>query len=1630
MSVGVVATGYQFDGWYTAATGGTQLSASTTYTYYPTSATTVYARFSEKMSTVTLSASPSGKGSFTIGGAAATSTSVGVTTTKSVTAVPASGYHFVSWAVSGGATISSTTANPVTVTGTGAGTAATLTATFEANDVHSLTVAKETGISSVTGSTSPVTLGTKYPISATVATGYNFGGWTASPTANGTFDNASSTSTNVTVKNGSVTVTASATENMSTLTTSNSYDVGNPNYAVPTKSASSIGIATTATLTAKAAGTGYTFAGWTLSNNLVVTGGNAATDRTITVRTNGDGAAATAQANYTEDLTTTWYINGDANGTSPFSGWGTSGTPMLKKTGHSTEEIYYCTIHVGTTATSDGFGFKAYNSAGADDAHRYYAYSDREFTKAQNSCTLYTNNNANNMKFKPYLTGDYEFKLDNTGTNPILTVTWPEINQVRISAANPANAANVGNFDMGAAVSNVRTVTRSLAANTTYTFKVVYNSDWYGFTSGEFTRSNSTSSNSLTVSTSGGDMKLKTDYAGDYTFNFNQSTKALSVTYPTAYTVTFGYGTGGSAVTATVEDATTITSGQYAAAGKDITFTQIPAAGYTFKEWNTQSDGKGAQLSTSATYNHTVGATNSVYAIYEPASYDITYDPASPTNFAYTLKPTTGVYNSTVSVTIIPAQNYKITSVTAAKTEASGTSVSVTHTTATNVYSFTQPAYGVTLTTTAAAYGLTATATADYVAKTFTLGNTSTLTPEGTKGTNWFVYYTCTAKPDGANCSINQSTGVATVDKIGNYTFKAQFRTADSGAGTLLAESSGNTIEMKDFPNYSGIAPTTAIIGSSYMNGSGISESPYFVYSSHFNDAKTLTLNISGVGESDDVYCAVDGANEQSMTGSGTSRTATITLPSNTIEANKTTAVTVYAKVDGQTAPAEKRATATVYYTVNTDPVVTVTATYNGNPVAGNLPQSATIELAASVTEIPGEPTFTYSKGSGAYTSTTSYTINETGTTIMHAKTTYLGDWIGDFNITTYTANAVTLKTVKTDMYGDDAESSTSRLFNSAGEEYTAPDIEGYTFAGWSCDNSNVQVSDDSGSSWKSTSSNATVYVKATAAGGTLTATYNENKRIYFDNSKAKWSGEIYVYLFNGNAWYDNYSTVDQNGPGVVPKLGTKVEYGHMTRIGESDIYYYEYSYGSSFSRVAFSVGDQNNYDMLYATKAVWRTDFSTCNPVYVAPATHSEIKYNTGGEGKSGDNKPTYYYNTGGYWRRYMPQYAPYSLYMVSGGVFSNSDQGKFVPENPAVDGENFTKEILLAGTTTYYFNLPSSCGGSYGNNGEMTKDNCTNWTFEKTSGSIGNCRITTTAEGTYIFHLSTANGQVKLSVEYPLSVGDYRIHYTDATGKNDNYSDYIRKNTGSEAKKDTVSFFVAKNSTPKYQVEKCNSFDGSGNPEWITVGEAQSLSVDKDGVYIFVFEQPAGGESISKIAQDTYSGNYYIRTDGASGGWANYLSDPDNRMKYTDKASAAAAGYNYYYLRWIGDASGNSTANVKFVIANDYNSSVSQEMGNDAAEGSLSGGQALTGQGANVRFTYHSGTNRMTRTYIGGSGHDANYLVLEAVDNSKLNTSAGGSWSTTKLEDQNDWIYTLELRAKAGAEIMLKSHYNNKYV
>lgn len=443
-----------------------------------------------------------------------------------------------------------------------------------------------------------------------------------------------------------------------------SYTCTSPSTTVKATETPYVGEVTASTFTA---GTpvGFTFTSWTVGDGLTITSGSTSSN-SISVTTKSSGSY-TLTANYTEDLTTPWYIAGDAGTGLPFTGWGTSGTRMYKKSGHSTEEIYYCTITPTTTAVGTGFAFQAYNSGNTT----YYGFNDRQFKIDQNSCTLYSGN-PNNMRFLPYIIGDYEFELDNTGSDPVLTIHWPVINQVRISAASPADATNVGNFNLSDPVSNVRTVTRTLAANTTYTFKIVYDSEWYGKTSGALTRSTSTSSNTLTdLSTSGGDMTLTTDYAGSYTFKFNQSTKNLSVDFPEAYQITWGVGNvAGNKYAITCKKYGTndavISNSTWILKDNRVTFyagnnepENVVQTGYTWRGYYGDANGSTSQLSNQTGYSPTISTAGmSFYACFYENNYFITpyivgqgtVDPAVGQN---------GHVATKVSFTATPGTGYK-----------------------------------------------------------------------------------------------------------------------------------------------------------------------------------------------------------------------------------------------------------------------------------------------------------------------------------------------------------------------------------------------------------------------------------------------------------------------------------------------------------------------------------------------------------------------------------------------------------------------------------------------------------------------------------------------------------------------------------------------------------------------------------------------------------------------------------------------------------------------------------------------------------------------------------------------------------------------------------------------------------
>lgn len=116
--------GYTFAGWWNSdAFTGKNYSTTNPMTYAVIERDNAYAQFIEIPTTVTLS--NDGHGHVEINGATVTSTTVGVTTHRELTAVPDEGYKFNSWTkvLGDDITLSSTSENPTTLSANGAGAA-------------------------------------------------------------------------------------------------------------------------------------------------------------------------------------------------------------------------------------------------------------------------------------------------------------------------------------------------------------------------------------------------------------------------------------------------------------------------------------------------------------------------------------------------------------------------------------------------------------------------------------------------------------------------------------------------------------------------------------------------------------------------------------------------------------------------------------------------------------------------------------------------------------------------------------------------------------------------------------------------------------------------------------------------------------------------------------------------------------------------------------------------------------------------------------------------------------------------------------------------------------------------------------------------------------------------------------------------------------------------------------------------------------------------------------------------------------------------------------------------------------------------------------------------------------------
>ena len=137
-------------------------------------------------------------------------------------------------------------------------------------------------------------------------------------------------------------------------------------------------------------------------------------------------------------------------------------------------------------------------------------------------------------------------------------------------------------------------------------------------------------------------------------------------------------------------------------------------------------------------------------------------------------------------------------------------------------------------------------------------------------------------------------------------------------------------------------------------------------------------------------------------------------------------------------------------------------------------------------------------------------------------------------------------------------------------------------------------------------------------------------------------------------------------------------------------------------------------------------------------------------------------------------------------------------------------------------------------------------------------------------------------------------------------------------------------------------------------------------------------------------YSGNYYIRTDNAEGGWMNYTL-PGNIMSHHEYP-LEHSGYSHYFCKWVETT---ATPNTKFLVANDYGAAISDTITGDL----FTDEHGTISTHANIRWMWNEYTNLGSRAYIAGS-HEPNFLIAKYASNPPV-----------LFKDKGDWVYEADL-------------------
>jgi hypothetical protein len=526
-----------------------------------------------------------------------------------------------------------------------------------------------------------------------------------------------------------------------------------------------------------------------------------------------------------------------------------------------------------------------------------------------------------------------------------------------------------------------------------------------------------------------------------------------------------------------------------------------------------------------------------------------------------------------------------------------------------------------------------------------------------------------------------------------------------------------------------------------------------------------------------------------------------------------------------------------------------------------------------------------------------------------------------------------------------------------------------------------------------------------------------------------------------------------------------------MTRLGESDIWYYEYDGKTATDYVSFTSVVQNGTGtgagnfwgadtapeeskvrVVYPTRPNYdnyeRTayGFNVNTPMFVPLAGQTAKEMNKNANGSA------FYYNQG-YWTKYEPvtKETGYTLKIF------NKKQSSDLPDKDQAPVEIKSIPFTFSGDMTfpvsvtvdleagkwYGFKLYRDKGNSsdplswYGNSGNMSNQHSGDfskgedvWEFKTTSTM--NCGLKTNSAGDYVVTLdygkeaSKDSMQYLVGVHYPEAGGDYRLVYSD-----NNRTGILSTTIPFESEADTLSFFVDKTASPKLALQKCaiEYKDETSTVTWTdTIADLFSgglpSAIKESGVYYFCINKDP--ETGKKVFGDTklYEGNFYIRTDGATPSkWDNFRQN-NHLMAYSEYADKHE-NFTHSYTQWYDLT---NRKNLKFTVANDYSVSISDTLVREDltyiddyidAKGDLN-------RTANVRFMYNQKTNAISRAYIDGAYEAGrNFLKIQARTQDSIYAAAEGGAPLTEVTftDNGNWLYEQTVFAQPGARYKLRS-------